>query len=307
MKKFKSKEFVIGLCVIIALAILFFGIDYLKGINLFKPANFYYAEYDNVAGLELSAPVTIDGYKVGQVREISFDYEKHGKIKVLLALDKKLNLPEDSKAEIASTLLSGSFINIHVGSSKKMLPVGGTLQTCMTPDLMASLQDNLMPQVGGVLERVDTLLSGLTTLVSDPAIYQTIGRVNGISNNLLLASDGLKTTLKSDIPGLMRRAGGTMTRIDTITYNLAVLSAQLKSLPINSTMENVYDISGNLSTVSKNLNTFSTQLNDKNSTLGLLTQDPELYYRLNRVTADIDSLILDIKKNPKRYISIKLL
>lgn len=307
MKKFKSKEFVIGLCVIIALAILFFGIDYLKGINLFKPANFYYAEYDNVAGLELSAPVTIDGYKVGQVREISFDYEKHGKIKVLLALDKKLNLPEDSKAEIASTLLSGSYINIHVGSSKKMLPVGGTLQTCMTPDLMASLQDNLMPQVGGVLERVDTLLSGLTTLVSDPAIYQTIGRVNGISNNLLLASDGLKTTLKSDIPGLMRRAGGTMTRIDTITYNLAVLSAQLKSLPINSTMENVYDISGNLSTVSKNLNTFSTQLNDKNSTLGLLTQDPELYYRLNRVTADIDSLILDIKKNPKRYISIKLL
>lgn len=307
MKKFKSKEFVIGLCVIIALAILFFGIDYLKGINLFKPANFYYAEYDNVAGLELSAPVTIDGYKVGQVREISFDYEKHGKIKVLLALDKKLNLPEDSKAEIASTLLSGSFINIHVGSSKKMLPVGGTLQTCMTPDLMASLQDNLMPQVGGVLERVDTLLSGLTTLVSDPAIYQTIGRVNGISNNLLLASDGLKTTLKSDIPGLMRRAGGTMTRIDTITYNLAVLSAQLKSLPINSTMENVYDISGNLSTASKNLNTFSTQLNDKNSTLGLLTQDPELYYRLNRVTADIDSLILDIKKNPKRYISIKLL
>ncbi|MBD5217692.1 MAG: MCE family protein [Bacteroidales bacterium] len=307
MKKLASKEFVIGLCVIVALVILFFGIDYLKGINLFKPANFYYAEYDNVAGLEISAPVQIDGYKVGQVREIDFDYENHGKIKVLLALDKKLNLPEDSKAEIASTLLSGAYINIQVGKSKKMMPIGGTLASTITPDLMASLQDNLMPQVGGVINRVDTLLYGLTTLVSDPAMLNTIHRLDGISNNILLASDGLNNTLSKDVPGLMRRAGGTMTRIDTITYNLAVLSAQLKSLPLSQTMDNVNDITGNLSSVSQNLNSFSAHLNDKNSTIGLLTQDPELYNRLNRVTADIDSLIIDIKKNPKRYISIKLL
>lgn len=307
MKKLKSKEFMIGISVIVALVILFFGIDYLKGINLFKPANFYYAEYDNVAGLELAAPVTIDGYKVGQVREISFDYEKHGKIRVLLALDKKLRLPEDSRAEIASTLLSGAYINITLGTSKKALAVGGTLQSSVTPDLMSSLQDNLMPQVGGVINRVDTLLGGLTTLVSDPAMLQTIRRLDGISNNVLLASEGLNNTLSKDIPGLMSNAGHTMTRIDTITYNLAVLSAQLKSLPINSTMENVHGITGNLNTVSQNLTTFSEQLNDKNSTLGMLTQDPELYNRLNRVTADIDSLIIDIKKNPKRYISIKLL
>lgn len=307
MKKLSSKEFVIGACVIGALAILIFGIDYLKGINLFKPSNFYYAEYDNVAGLELSAPITIDGYKVGQVREIEFDYTNHGKVKVLMALDKKLHLPEDSRAEIASTLLSGAYINITLGSSKKMLPVGGTLASSVTPDLMASLQDNLMPQVGGVINRVDTLLAGVNTLITDPAMYRTIQRLDGISNNILLASDGLNGTLSRDIPGLMNNAGHTLTRIDTIAYNLAILSAQLKSLPLAQTMDNVNGITGNLATVSENLSTFSHQLNDKNSTLGMLTQDPELYNRLNRVTADIDSLIIDIKKNPKRYISIKLL
>lgn len=90
MKKIFNKEFIIGICVITAIVILIFGIDYLKGINLFSPANFYYASYDNVAGLEISSPVTVDGYKVGQVREIQFDYENPGKIKVLLALNKKI-------------------------------------------------------------------------------------------------------------------------------------------------------------------------------------------------------------------------
>ncbi|MDE7096781.1 MAG: MCE family protein, partial [Muribaculaceae bacterium] len=78
------------------------------------------------------------------------------------------------------------------------------------------------------------------------------------------------------------------------------LSYQLKALPLESTVENVNQLTENLSR-------FSNQLNDKNSTLGLLTSDPELYNRLNQVSADIDSLLVDIKKNPKRYISIKLL
>ncbi|MCM1291024.1 MAG: MlaD family protein [Prevotella sp.] len=307
MKKLSAKEFIIGISVIAALVILFFGIDYLKGINLFTPANFYYAEYDNVSGLEVAAPVQINGYKVGQVRDIEFDYKNHGKVKVLLALNKDLELPEDSHAQIASTLLSGSYINIVVGTSKKMLSVGGTLKSSVTPDLMSSLQDDLMPQVSGVISRVDTLLGGVNMLVTDPAMYQAMRRIDGISNNILLASEGLNNTLSKDVPGLMNQASHSMTKIDTICYNLAVLSSQLKSLPIASTMDNVHGITGNLYDVSSNLNTFSSQINDKNSTLGMLTQDPELYNRLNRVTADIDSLILDIKKNPKRYISIKLL
>lgn len=307
MKKFLSKEFIIGLSVIVALLILFFGIDYLKGINIFKPANFYYVEYDNVAGLETASPVTIDGFKVGQVREIEFNYENPGKIKVLLALDKKLHLPIDSKAEISSTLLSGAFISLHLGKSKQMIDIGGTLQPMASNDLMASLQNELMPKVGGVINRVDTLLLSLTELLSDPALANTVSRLDGISNNILLASNGLNNTLSRDLPRIMGTAGRAATKIDTIAYNLAVLSSQLKSLPIQNTMDNVNGITQNLGTVSQNLSQFSSQLNDKNSTIGMLTQDPELYYRLNRVTADIDSLIIDIKKNPKRYISIKLL
>lgn len=300
MKKLFNKEFVIGICVILALVILFFGIDYLKGINLFKPANFYVASYDNVAGLEISAPVNIDGYKVGQVREIKFNYEKPGKIDVVLALDKSLRIPEDSRAVIASTLLSGAYVEIKMGSSNKMMEVGGSIPTATVPDMMASLSDNVMPAIGNILPKIDSLLTSINTLVADPALLQSVQRLDGISENLYRATGGLNTMLSRDVPGLMGGVGRVATNLDTITSDLMVLSQQLKSLPINTTVDNVNELTGNLAK-------FSDQLNNSNSSLGRLMNDPELYNRVNRIAADVDSLIVDIQKNPKRYISIKLL
>ncbi len=300
MKKIFNKEFIIGICVIAAIVILIFGIDYLKGINMFSPANFYYASYNNVAGLEISSPVTIDGYKVGQVREIQFDYENPGKIKVLLALNKKLRIPVDSKATMGSTLMSGNFIAIKLGKSSEKIPVGGNIESFETSDLMSSLSEDIMPAVNQILPRVDSLLYNLNRLAGDPALTSSIQRLDGITENVLTATNGLNSTINRDLPVVMRNVKSISHGLDTVTTNLGVLSAQLKSLPLNTTVDNV-------NALTENLTKFSNQLNDPNSTLGLLMNDPELYDKLNRVAADVDSLIVDIKKNPKRYISIKLL
>ncbi len=300
MKKFFSKELIIGISVIAAILILFFGIDYLKGVNLFSPANFYYASYDNVAGLEVSAPVTVDGYKVGQVREIQFDYNKPGKIKVLLALNKELRIPVDSKATMGSTLMSGNFIEIHLGKSTQKIPVGGDIESVAASDLMSSLTNDIMPTVNSILPQVDTLLANLNRIAGDPALLTSIQRLDGITGNVMGATEGLKTTINRDVPRLMRNVNSITTGLDTVTANLGILSAQLKSLPLNTTVDNINELTSNLTK-------FSKQLNDPNSTVGLLMNDPELYKKLNRVAADVDSLILDIKKNPKRYINIKLL
>ncbi len=300
MKKIFNKEFIIGICVIAAIVILIFGIDYLKGINLFSPANFYYASYDNVAGLEISSPVTVDGYKVGQVREIQFDYENPGKIKVLLALNKNLRIPVDSRATMGSTLMSGNFIAIKLGKSAEKIPVGGDIESIETSDLMSSLSEDIMPAINQILPRVDSLLCNLNKLAGDPALISSIQRLDGITGNVLNATDGLNSTINKDLPIVMRNVKSISHGLDTVTSNLGVLSAQLKSLPLNTTVENV-------NALTDNLTKFSNQLNDPNSTLGMLMNDPELYNKLNRVAADVDSLIVDIKKNPKRYISIKLL
>lgn len=299
MKKIFNKEFVIGLSVIVAIVILIFGIDFLKGINLFRPAHYYVAYYDNVDELTVSSPVLINGYKVGQVREVNFNYTKPGKVEVIMALDKNLQLPEGSTAELGTTLLSGARIEISMGAGPGMIPSGGEVPSGVKAGLMSSVQD-VLPAVTGILPKVDSLLYNLNVLVADPALAASIQRLDGISANLLATSQGLNSTMNNQVPRLANNTVKLTQSLDTIVGNLGQLSYQLKALPLDATMDNVNQLTANLTQ-------FSRQLNDKNSSLGLLTSDPELYNRITQVSADIDSLLVDIKKNPKRYISIKLL
>lgn len=300
MRRIFTKEVVIGLCVAVAILILCFGIEFLKGINLFRPANYYVAQYENVEGLEVAAPVTIDGFKVGQVREINFNYENPGHIEVLMALNKSLHLPVDSRAMIASTLLSGSYVEIKMGESSEMIPLGGEIQSGITPDLMSSLSNDILPSVGGITTKVDSLLIAVNKLVQDPSLKNSLQNIESLTENLTATSKNLNILMQNQVPGILRGANLAVTNLDTITANLSLLSEELNRLPLNQTMENVNGLTANLVK-------FTSNLNNPNSTLGELTQDSELYDRLNRLTADIDSLILDIKANPKRYISIKLL
>ena len=100
-----KKQFAIGLSVILALLVVIFGINYLKGINMFKAANYYTVSYTNVSGLTQSAPVMLNGYKVGIVRSINYEYDNPGHVLVELSLDKELRLPEGTKAVIAVDML----------------------------------------------------------------------------------------------------------------------------------------------------------------------------------------------------------
>lgn len=307
MKKLARKEITIGISVIAAIVILIFGIEFLKGINLFRPANFYLAYYENVDGLEISAPVKVNGYKVGQVREINFDYHHPGKTEVVLALNRNLHLPEDSKALISSSLMGEAYIEIEVGKSTEFIPVGGSVPTSPGSGILADLSETLMPKVTETLTTVDTLLISLNEVISDPALKASVGNMEKISDNILLASNGLDNLMNRQVPLLMKNANGTvshmngiMLRVDTISGNLVLLTNELNRMPLTETVEDLH-------TTISNLEGFSAQLRNQNSTLGLLMNDPELYNRLNNVAASVDSLIVDIKRNPKRYISIKLL
>ena len=286
--------------VIIAALVLFFGIEFLKGINLFRPANYYYAYYSNVDGLAVASPVQVNGYKVGQVREIIYDYADPGKIKVMLAMDKKLSIPADSYAEMGQTMLSGAYINLKIGKSAKKLAVGEEIPSGTSNGMMESISNEIMPAISQIMPKIDSLLSNLNTLVADPALLQSIQRLDGITANVLGVTEGLSNTMSRDVPLVVRDARSITHQIDSVSANLLALSKTLKQLPIATTMANVNAITANLSN-------FATKLNSSTSTLGRLTNDDELYHRLNQVSADIDSLIVDIKRNPKRYISIKLL
>lgn len=298
MKKKFSKELIIGGLVLLALLILVFGINYLKGVNMFKPSNYYFATYTDVAGLAQSAPVTVNGFKVGLVREISYEYDNPGHIKVEMSLDRHLKLPRGTKAMLTTDMLGTSSIALEMAPGKDFHNVGDQLIGANASGLMSSVTNDIMPSITAILPKIDSILTSMATIVSDPALLASVQRLDKIMANIETSSAQLNTTMKA-MPRIADDASGLMTDLKTISADLTALSAKLREMPIDSTMNSVNSIAARL-------NTSMEKLNSKDSSLGLLLNDTGLYNNLNASAASLDSLLKDVKQNPKRYISIKV-
>lgn len=299
MKKIFRKEVLVGGLVVLTFLILFFGINFLKGINLFKAANYYYAEYDNVEGLAISAPVTLNGYKIGIVREIEYQYDNPGHILVEISVDKSLELPIGTKAEIASDILGTATVTLVLGNrADGLYHVGDTINGSVAAGLMSSVTDNLMPSVNAIVPKIDTLLTSLNTLVANPSLTNAVNRFDDITLQLNASLVSLKTVMAKLNP-VVGDVKSITENVDSITGDLAVASAALREAPLDS-------ILSDLQATIANLHVLTAQLNDPNSSVGKLTHDPALYDNLNSTVASLDSLFVDIKKNPKRYINIKI-
>lgn len=298
--KASKKEFIIGLCVAISLLVLFFGIDFLKGVNVFKAANYYYAQYTNVAGLQVSAPVTLDGFKVGQVRSLQYEFDNPGHVKVELSLDKALQLPDGTKAVIEQDLLGTATVVLKMGGgSGEFYKVGSIIPGETAQGMMEGVSQNLLPKVNAVFPKIDSLLTSVNRIVSDPALLKSVQRLDAITLNIEQTMKQVNATTRSLDP-VMANVTGITDNLNTVSGALAAVSEDLKAAPIDSVMRN-------LAVMSDNLKVLSAQLNDPNSSLGLITHDRALYDNLNGCAASLDSLLIDVKRNPKRYISIKLL
>jgi phospholipid/cholesterol/gamma-HCH transport system substrate-binding protein len=293
------KEVIIGSLVLLAIAILFLGIEYLKGVNVFKPSNYYSASYTNVAGLQVSAPVSLNGFKVGQVSDINYEYDNPGHVLVEFSLDKELRLPVGTTAVIEMDLLGTATVVLHMADNKDFYPVGTKLQGETAAGMLDGVSGDLMPKINSILPKVDTLLVNINALVANPALQTSVTRLDDITFQL----DNTMRSINGTVAQLQPVVGnfkGITNNVNTLTSDLAEVSGQLKTLPLDSLVNN-------LMVVSDNLKQLSAQLDSPNSTLGALTHDRQLYDNLNAASASLDSLLIDVKRNPKRYISIKLL
>ncbi len=298
MKKIFRKEVIIGICVLVALAILILGIDFLKGVNVFKPTNYYYASFENVEGLAVSSPVMLNGFKVGQVREMEYEFDNPGHVLVEMSLDSRLKVPQGSKAVLGTDILGTASIVLHLSKSATDHSVGDRLIGENSSSLLASAGD-MLPAVQQIFPKIDTLLTNLNAVVADPALTASVKRLDAISANLQTTTQRLAaaTAQLGPIATDVKQITGNTSNI---TSDLAQLSGQMKNLPLDSLV-------ADLQTTTANLRALSDELGKPNSTLGRLINDPSLYDNLNTTISSLDSLFVDIKKNPKRYISIKLL
>lgn len=289
MKNILTKEAKIGLVSIISLALLYFGINYLKGINLFKPVNHYFVTFHNVKDVTVSSPVYIDGFKVGLVRSIVYDYENTEKIIVEISLDDEMRITSGSYITIVKTLLSGGELHIHLNKYvKDYLQPGATLEGRMEEDMMQAVQEKILPGVELLLPKLDSILGGLQTLITHPAIAQSLDHIERTTGNLETSTRQLNVLLSKDVPGIV-------SDLKVITGNFSEVSTGLKELDLETTVNSI-------NATLANLKLTTDKLNSKDSSLGLLLNDRGLYDNLDSTMVNASRLLLDLRQNPKRYV-----
>jgi len=254
--RFFTKEVKIALVSIIGIVVLFMGLQFLKGLSIFSNDNSFYVAFDDATGLSESSPVYANGYRVGVVKELEYNYDPQGKIIAVIGLNKQMRVPLGSYAELASDLLGNIKINLVLSNDPlHMLSVGDTIKGSAEQGIMSKVGE-LMPTIEAIFPKLDSIMGSLNMLLGDPALHNMLHNVEGMTANLSAV----------DVAQMMAK--------------------------VNQTLKNVEDM--------------TNKLNSNEGTLGLLMRDASLYNNLTSTAADADSLLIDFKAHPRRYIQFSV-
>lgn len=294
MKAF-TKEVKIALVAIVGVVILFFGMNFLKGLNLFSSTDDYFIEFKDISGLSSSSPIYADGFQVGTVKDVVYDYTNTKPTKVVVAIDKAMRIPEGSTAEIVSDMMGNVKVNLLLANNprSRVMP-GQTIRGDVNGGAMGQLS-SMIPAVEAMLPKLDSILASVNALLADPAMAQTLHNVATISQNLTVSSrelNRLMATMNNGVPTMMTKANRVLDNTDRLTANLAALDLATTKQQVDNTIANVQQL--------------TDKLNSNNGTLGLLMNDPSLYNNLTSTMRDADSLLVNLRQHPKRYVHFSL-
>lgn len=293
--KYFTKEVQIALVAIAGVAVLFFGLQFLKGLSIFGSSDTYYLKTDNLMGVTASTPVYADGYKVGVVGSIDYDYDANGNTVVALALDKGMRLPLGSVAEISSDMMGNVKLDILLANNpRERMAVGDTLQGVANAGLMSAV-GSMVPQLQAMMPKLDSILTSINVLLANPAIANSINNMETITAELTETSrqcNVMMRGLNKNIPALMAKTNRVMDNAETFTGKLNELNVASTMSKVDATLCNVEQM--------------TAKLNSNDGTLGLLMRDASLYWNLSNTMRDVDSLMIDLKAHPKRYVHFSI-
>lgn len=290
-----TKEVKIALVTIVGVVILFFGMNFLKGLNLFSSTDDYFIEFKDISGLSSSSPIYADGYQVGTVKDVIYDYTNTNPTKVVVAIDKAMRIPEGSSAEIVSDMMGNVKVNLLLANNprSRIMP-GQTIRGDVNNGAMGQLSA-MIPAVEAMLPKLDSILASVNALLADPALAQTLHNVETVTQNLTTSSaelNKLMATMNHGVPTMMTKANRVLDNADVLTANLASLDLASTKQQVDNTIASVQQL--------------TNRLNSNDGTLGLLMNDPSLYNNFTSTMRDADSLLVNLRQHPKRYVHFSL-
>lgn len=288
-KPFLSREAKIGIVTAIALAMLYFGINFLKGINIFTPDTRLYVQYERIDGIVPTTHVLINGYQVGQVSNIIFDYSKEAPITLELTVDKKLNVPKGTVAKIYDTGLMGDkAIELKLGKSNELCHEGDTLTGIIGGGMIDQVVEAVLPPIEALVPRIDSVLCAIDSIVRDDNVRKILANTAGATQELKTASSKMNRIIDNDLPPIMAD-------VKNVTGKLSAAGNKFETVNWDKTL-------GELNNTLGNLRAATDKMNSSDNTLGLLLNDKAVYNHLDSTMQSANQLLIDLKANPKRYV-----
>ena len=298
-----NKELKIGIVAVITIAILYIGVNYLKGLNVLNDSRIFYAKYENVGGLTAGSPVFFNGYKVGMVSNVDLLANENQQLLVNINIDKDFDIPINTICKIVNQDLMGSkSISLILGDDILLAEHGDTL----TSEMQSSLQDEVNAQILPLKVKTEELIGSIDSVMMI---------ITAVLNKD--ARENLRNTLRS-LDETFELMNQTMIKVDkVIDHNDDRISSIIKNLQDNN--KNITSILNNLSSISDDiaksnikslLNTLaeaSNKISNAEGSLGMFINDKELYSNLEKSSKELEKLIKDIKDNPKRYVSFSII
>jgi len=312
----RSKEILVGLVVLIALALLFWGVNFLKGKDVLYKNRIAYAVYHEVNGLKKTNPVSINGLNVGQVDDIYFIPDGSYRIAVVMLISNEIAIPENSIARIITSDLMGSKeVQIVLGDSRRYVESGDTLVS----DIEASLKEEVNKQVQPIKRKAEDLLLSIDSVVT--VVHYIFNRATQENlaksfESIKVAFDNLENVtynIDTLVDAQKTRMGRILSNIESITFNLKQNKDNLNNIIANfSTLSDTLakaKISETLLSTNEAMNQVSTiveRINEGEGTLGMLVNDDSLYIQLEKSASELNLLIEDIRTNPKKYVKFSI-
>ena len=293
--KSMSREIRIACAAIAGILVLYFGMNFLKGKRVLSTDSTYYVKFSNISGLSASNPVFANGFQVGVVNSVIYDYHHNGDVVVQLSANPSLRIPRNSTAEIESDMMGNVKMNLVMNhSEQEFLQPGDTLIGSVNAGMMGKVAE-MVPAIERVLPKLDSIMASLNALLADPAVAQTLHNARDVSEQLTTTTAQLNVLLGN----VNHRLPGMMDKMDATLAHAQQISGQLTGVDFTATFAKVDQ------TLDK-VNHFTQQLSNPNGTLGLLLSDPSMYHNLNQTLLSTDSLLVNLRQHPKRYVHFSL-
>lgn len=294
MKTNITRNALIGLAFIVSLFMIYFGINFLKGVNVLKKQHLYYAIFEDVSNLLISSPVYVKGYQIGLVSNIKMISPDPMRFAVGINMEEEIQIPEGSYLEYGIDLFGASTANLVMASSDTYLQPGDTLTGSKVTGLMDGVT-GVMPKADSILLRIDSVLYTLNRLMSNPAWEKSIVGIGSTVDQLNRSSASLQ-----------RIVGSLEKELPEISSNLNAVSGDLKMVSEELTQMDMKSTFSSIDETVNNLKLLTAKINSDDNSLGLLINDTKLHDSLNVTIDTATKLLEDIRLNPERYLSIKV-